>query len=901
MRRILVIVALAWITGCAAPMQRSIVRQTAAPATRVVAATTRSTDPASLRFAEIGPRLRLSTTRPATTRAATGPAPLEALELYGKARDAMLQNQRYTAIALLEKAIQIDPTSYAPRRDLGQAYAGGSGAANDQSIKAYEAAAALEPDHLDLQTEIGRQYLTRSKTDKAIEHLRLALQTRDYRRDDPLSAVAEYYLGRALQTRGYEQASIDIFERLFKRLQRGGVPARLTPELSYLVNQPESVAARLAELHEKRGNYAEALVALTFVAEQHPEMFDVHARIARLLLQAGRPDDAARRATEAVRTFKASNESLDLLKDIYRQHGGDAAVADQLLRLHGEKPADRAVLYALVDVLSGSNRSQEAQQLLVQAAQRNNYDPQTVRQLYRLYDARNDTDAATRLIISALAHRPDSIRDLDEIWQQVLSSSKRNRLTIARLNGLGVSPEAQASKLLWLSRLAQRWDREILARTSLEQSVKLTPAFAPSHRILVVDYATRSDWDAARQAHETRTLIDSVRSQGQNGLAIELEGLVLLAQNKAAEAARKFAQAMKIGNNSIDVRLSHATALRQAGDHTSAEKTLWKLVADEPNCEDAYGALFRGYIEAGSGDQAMPVLKQWLTNNPNSVNAKVVQAAVLLQARQQDQAEKILLDLFERQPDSADVLIAVLEYYKRVGKIDDYIAKLEAERSNHPENRTAIEQLVQIYAQQKHMPEATRVLDAARGAVGEDNDLLYYVGALYARIGQRATQEKILLEIVQKDPAYAPASNDLGYTWADRGENLVRAEELIRNAVKSEPDNQSYLDSLGWVLYKRGKFDEARKFLDEAIAPATLPDPVVLDHLGDVLYRLGHRDEAIKNWKRSQQRLKQTVSERDDLKQLQLQLQQKLKQAEANQPVTVAPTVEASIASPPRK
>jgi len=185
------------------------------------------------------------------------------------------------------------------------------------------------------------------------------------------------------------------------------------------------------------------------------------------------------------------------------------------------------------------------------------------------------------------------------------------------------------------------------------------------------------------------------------------------------------------------------------------------------------------------------------------------------------------------------------------------------------------------------------VLDATRTAVAGDSDLMYYVGALYARIEQKDAQEKILQEIVQRDPAYAPASNDLGYTWADRGENLVRAEELIRNAVKAEPDNQSYLDSLGWVLYKRGKFQEARKHLDEAIAPASLPDPVVLDHLGDVLYRLGQRDQAIKQWKRSEQRLGQTISEREDLKQLKLQLQQKLKQAESNQPVTVAPTVEA--------
>jgi Tfp pilus assembly protein PilF len=316
-------------------------------------------------------------------------------------------------------------------------------------------------------------------------------------------------------------------------------------------------------------------------------------------------------------------------------------------------------------------------------------------------------------------------------------------------------------------------------------------------------------------------------------------------------------------------------------------------VTDEPNCEDAYAALFRNYIESGSAELAMPVLKQWLANNPNSANARVVQAAVLLQARQQDAAQKILLDLFEHEPDNSDVLNAVAAFYQRIGRTDEFVAKLEAERTRHPENRMAIEQLVAIYSQQKRLPEATRVLDSAKSAVAGDPDLMYYVGALYGRIGQRQTQEQILQEIVDKNPTYAPASNDLGYTWADRGENMSRAENLIRVAVKAEPDNQSYLDSLGWVLYKRGKFEEARQYLDQAIAPASYPDPVVLDHLGDALYRLGRHDDAVKQWKRSQQRLTQMEnSERDDLKQLRLQLQQKIRQADSGQPVNVAPIVE---------
>jgi Tfp pilus assembly protein PilF len=184
------------------------------------------------------------------------------------------------------------------------------------------------------------------------------------------------------------------------------------------------------------------------------------------------------------------------------------------------------------------------------------------------------------------------------------------------------------------------------------------------------------------------------------------------------------------------------------------------------------------------------------------------------------------------------------------------------------------------------------VLDAARAAVANDPDLLYYVAHLYTRIGQEDVTEQTLAQVVQIDPNHAAASNDLGYGYADKGKNLDRAEQLIRVAVQAEPDNQSFLDSLGWVLYKRSKFDEARQQLEAAIAPATLPDPVVLDHLGDTLYRLGRTDDAKAQWQRSSQRLEDTDSDRNDLKQLRLELQKKLKQAEDGQPVTVAPVVE---------
>ena len=112
---------------------------------------------------------------------------------------------------------------------------------------------------------------------------------------------------------------------------------------------------------------------------------------------------------------------------------------------------------------------------------------------------------------------------------------------------------------------------------------------------------------------------------------------------------------------------------------------------------------------------------------------------------------------------------------------------------------------------------------------------------------------------------------------------------MIRRAVIAEPENSAYLDSLGWVLYKRGQFEEAHRHLDAAIKHVDRADPVVLDHLGDVLYRLNQHEQAMKTWKLSLTRVDDSGPNREDLKTLKLQLRAKIKQQEAGQPVNVAP------------
>ena len=160
---------------------------------------------------------------------------------------------------------------------------------------------------------------------------------------------------------------------------------------------------------------------------------------------------------------------------------------------------------------------------------------------------------------------------------------------------------------------------------------------------------------------------------------------------------------------------------------------------------------------------------------------------------------------------------------------------------------------------------------------------------MYEWINQPEQAERLLADVLKIDPKHAPAANDLGYMWADRGVHMDESEKLIRQALEVEPDNSAYLDSLGWVLYKRGRFEEARSYLQKSIDLMDFPDAVVLDHLGDALYRLDKQDDAGKAWKRAQERLADVRSEREEYVKLRLELRSKLQQLEAKQAVKTAP------------
>ncbi|MFN7135438.1 MAG: tetratricopeptide repeat protein, partial [Myxococcales bacterium] len=87
-----------------------------------------------------------------------------------------------------------------------------------------------------------------------------------------------------------------------------------------------------------------------------------------------------------------------------------------------------------------------------------------------------------------------------------------------------------------------------------------------------------------------------------------------------------------------------------------------------------------------------------------------------------------------------------------------------------------------------------------------DEVLLFALGVLHEKRGEAEQAIARMRQVLAVNPLNASALNFIGYTWAELGQNLDEAEALIRKALELNPDNGAYVDSLGWVLYKKGDY-----------------------------------------------------------------------------------------------
>ena len=144
----------------------------------------------------------------------------------------------------------------------------------------------------------------------------------------------------------------------------------------------------------------------------------------------------------------------------------------------------------------------------------------------------------------------------------------------------------------------------------------------------------------------------------------------------------------------------------------------------------------------------------------------------------------------------------------------------------------------------------------------------FQLGALYDENKNKEKTIASMRKAIELNPKNAAALNYLGYTWAEMGERLDEAEELIARALKIAPDDGFFIDSLGWVYYQKGDYPKAVEQLERAVE-ITVDDPTIIEHLGDAYLKVGKPDRALPRYRDALKKSK----ENDQIKRIKEKIQ----------------------------
>ena len=363
--------------------------------------------------------------------------------------------------------------------------------------------------------------------------------------------------------------------------------------------------------------------------------------------------------------------------------------------------------------------------------------------------------------------------------------------------------------------------------------------------------------EAARQPKETAEFLIGL-AELYSHLGVQTPTQRKEANTKAISVLNR-AEGMSRLNPAM--RMKVADDYNVAGDSARAAQIyldLLKKLPDVPGVRERVRARLADiYLRGSDRKHAAEQLEGIIADDPTNAQAYYSLAAIASEEGQLDKAEEYLRKAMVINPEAAPPYAELARVQIGQKKISDALGTLEKARAKFP--RTfALEYLSGIaYSQQKAYAEAIQHYTAAEVIAQAtepkwlDQHFYFDLGAAYERKADYAEAEKNFEKCLKLAPDFPEALNYLGYMWAEHGLHLERARELIEKAVKIEPANPAYLDSLGWVLFKSDQPKEAVDYVLKAVELSEEPDATLYDHLGDIYAALKQTDKAREAWQKS--------------------------------------------------
>lgn len=303
--------------------------------------------------------------------------------------------------------------------------------------------------------------------------------------------------------------------------------------------------------------------------------------------------------------------------------------------------------------------------------------------------------------------------------------------------------------------------------------------------------------------------------------------------------------ALKDREDDFNLRMAYARLLTDAKRFDDARRQFEILSVQAPNNVDVLYALGLLYLQINRLDDAEQYFTRLTSLKKRVFNSNYYLGRIAEERNELDKASDLYQGVHGGE-NHFDARIRLSLILAKQGEIEKALGNIRSIEKPTDSNRLILIQAEgEILTEEKRYQEA---MDVFNIAIEEKShpDLLYSRAMLAEKIGRMDILEADLKAILAEDADNATALNALGYTLADRTERFNEAYDYIKRAYELNPNDFYILDSMGWVLYRMGRLDEAVDFLQKALALRN--DSEIAAHLGEVLWVMGNQQAAKEIW-----------------------------------------------------
>lgn len=329
------------------------------------------------------------------------------------------------------------------------------------------------------------------------------------------------------------------------------------------------------------------------------------------------------------------------------------------------------------------------------------------------------------------------------------------------------------------------------------------------------------------------------------------------ANNKDAEAVETYQKALKIDGENPYINLSFSEYYRQKRDYTKGFIYLERAFnSEELDIDSKVKILLSYYVVSEKSEelkaQSLSLCDILIKSHPKEAKAYSVAGDFYYRDKKLEKAKEYFGKAVELDKSKYVIWNQLLIIESELQQFQEMIKHGKEAVELFPNEPTVYLLLGIAYLQEKNPTEAVLVLKQGKNMIIDNKALLgqFYanLGDAYYRTKQMELSDESYDEALKINPNDTYVLNNYAYYLSLRNEKLEKAEEMSKRSNEIDRDNASYNDTYGWILYSMGKYEDAKLWLEKAVANGASNNAVILEHLGDVAYKLKNSELALDYW-----------------------------------------------------